>query len=191
MRFNNVGAAWRTATPLLFMGLASCATNAPAPPLGKPCCCGPQSRSLPAGMLALPNGGVTVTSAMIIPAAGQTVSTNGRTFPATPPYCRMQGFIAPLDPAAPKINFQLNLPAQWNRKVMQFGGSGFNGVLVSGLGPAPLAPPDAAPPISRGYATFGTDSGHQTAHGIAQRPVPPRPAQDENPSNPRAPPARS
>ena len=148
------------------MGLVSCAANTPAPPLGKPCCCGPQSRSMPAGMLALPNGGVTITSAMIIPAAGQSVSTNGRTFPATPSYCRMQGFIAPLDSAAPKINFQLNLPAQWNRKVMQFGGSGFNGVLVSGLGPAPLAPPDAAPPISRGYATFGTDSGHQTAYGV-------------------------
>ncbi len=117
-------------------------------------------------MLALPNGGVTITAAMIIPAAGQTVSTTGRTFPATPAYCRMQGFIAPVDPAAPKINFQLNLPAQWNRKALQFGGSGFNGVLVSGLGPVPVAPPDAALPISRGYATFGTDSGHQIAFGV-------------------------
>ena len=117
-------------------------------------------------MLSLPNGGVSVTSSMIIAAADQTVSANGRTFAATPAYCRMLGFIAPVDPAAPKINFQLNLPAQWNRKAMQFGGSGFNGVLVTGLGPAPFAPPDAALPISRGYATFGTDAGHQIAYGV-------------------------
>ena len=150
----------------LCLVLAACAGNAPAPPEGKPCCCGPQSRSLPAGVLALPNGGVTVTSTSIVPAAEQAVSSTGRTFPATPAYCRMQGFIAPLDPAAPKIHFQLNLPAQWNRKALQFGGSGFNGVPVTGLGPAPLAPPDAALPISRGYATFGTDSGHQIAFGV-------------------------
>ena len=117
-------------------------------------------------MLVLPNGGVSITSAMIVHAAEQTVSANGSSFPATPAYCRMLGFIAPLDPAAPKINFQLNLPAQWNRKALQFGGSGFNGVPVTGLGPAPLAPPDAALPISRGYATFGTDSGHQIAYGV-------------------------
>ena len=117
-------------------------------------------------MLALPNGGVAVTSAMIIPAAAQTVSSTGRSFPATPAYCRLLGHIAPVDPAAPKIHFQVNLPAQWNRKALQFGGSGFNGVLVNGLGAAPLAPPDAALPISRGYATFGTDSGHQIAFGV-------------------------
>ena len=120
-------------------------------------------------MLALPNGGVSVTSAMIVAAVDPTVSANGRAFPATPAYCRMRGFIAPVDPAAPKINFQLNLPVQWNRKAMQFGGSGgsgFNGVVVTGLGPAPLAPPDALLPISRGYATFGTDSGHQMAFGV-------------------------
>lgn len=121
---------------------------------------------MPAGVLSLPNGGVTITSAMIFPAVAQSVSANGRTFPSTPAYCRMLGHIAPVDPSAPKINFQLNLPAQWNRKALQFGGSGFNGVLVSGLGAAPQAPPDAPLPISRGYATFGTDGGHQLAFGV-------------------------
>lgn len=167
MHFNDLGSTWRAIAAALCLGLAGCAANAPAPPpQGKPCCCGPQSRTLPAGVLALPNGGVSVTSATIIPAEPQRVSANGRTFAATPAYCRMQGFIAPVDPMAPKINFQLNLPAQWNRKAMQFGGSGFNGVPVTGLGPAPVAPPDASLPISRGYATFGTDSGHQIAYGV-------------------------
>jgi feruloyl esterase len=161
-----IGSVWRAIAVALCLGLAACAANAPAPPEGKPCCCAPQTRSLPAELLSLPNGGVTVTSAMIIPAATQTVSTTGRTFPATPAYCRLLGHIAPVDPAAPKIHFQLNLPAQWNRKALQFGGSGFNGVVVTGLAAAPLAPPDAPLPISRGYATFGTDSGHPIAFGV-------------------------
>ena len=148
------------------MALGACAANAPAPPDGKPCCCAPQVRSLPADALALPNGGVTITSAMIIAATSQTVSANGRAFAATPAHCRLLGHIAPVDPAAPKIHFQLNLPAQWNRKALQFGGSGFNGVVVSGLGAAPLAPLDAPLPLSRGYATFGTDSGHQLGFGV-------------------------
>lgn len=166
MHFKQLGPAWRAIAVVVSLGLASCAANAPAPPTGKPCCCAPQSRVLPADTLALPNGGVSVTSAMIIAAAGQSVSANGQTFGATPAYCRMLGFIAPVDPAAPKINFQLNLPVHWNRKAMQFGGSGFNGALVTGLGPAPLAPPGAPLPISRGYATFGTDSGHALAFGV-------------------------
>jgi hypothetical protein len=144
----------------LSLSLAGCMAHAPEPPAGKPCCCAPNVGGLPAAALALPNGGVTVTSATIVAAKPQAVSANGATFAATPAHCRMLGFIAPVDPAAPKINFQLNLPAQWNRKALQFGGSGFNGVVVSGLGAAPLAPPDAPLPISRGYATFGTDSGH-------------------------------
>ena len=40
---------------------------------------------------------------------------------------------APLDPAAPPIRFEVNLPEQWNGKAVQYGGAGFNGVLITGL----------------------------------------------------------
>ena len=43
---------------------------------------------------------------------------------AIPEYCKVIGAIAPVDPAAPKINFQVNLPTEWNGKIMQLGGSG-------------------------------------------------------------------
>ena len=60
--------------------------------------------------------------------------------PATPDgakreYCKVLGAIAPVDPNAPPINFQVNLPAQWNGKAVQYGGGGSNGVLITGLEP--------------------------------------------------------
>jgi hypothetical protein len=37
------------------------------------------------------------------------------------------GTIAPVNPAAQLINFQVNLPTTWNGKALQYGGGGFNG----------------------------------------------------------------
>ena len=39
----------------------------------------------------------------------------------------MLGTIAPVNPAAQLINFQVNLPTTWNGKALQYGGGGFNG----------------------------------------------------------------
>jgi len=86
--------------------------------------------------------------------------------PALPEYCQVIGAIAPIDPKAPPIRFQVNLPTQWNGNSLQYGGGGFNGVLISGLGLTPSARPDRPGPLARGYATYGTDSGHQNAPGV-------------------------
>ena len=86
--------------------------------------------------------------------------------PGLPQHCRVLGRIAPVDPAAPPILFQVNLPAQWNGRSLQYGGGGFNGVLVTGLGLPPAARFDQPGPLARGYVTYGTDSGHQNAPGV-------------------------
>ncbi|MFF0700010.1 tannase/feruloyl esterase family alpha/beta hydrolase [Streptomyces tendae] len=62
-----------------------------------------------------------------------------------PEPCQIRGKVNSFDTAASDINFQLNLPTSWNGKSVQFGGAGFNGVVVSGL--------------ARGYVTFGNDGG--------------------------------
>ena len=50
---------------------------------------------------------------------------------------------------------------------MQYGGGGFNGVLITGLALAPGQPYDAPAPLARGYATVGTDSGHRNKPGVS------------------------
>lgn len=86
--------------------------------------------------------------------------------PATPEFCKVLGHIKPVDPAAPSINFQVNLPKVWNGRSFQHGGGGFNGVLVNGLAQVRGAPFDKPAPLALGFATVGTDSGHQNKPGV-------------------------
>ena len=81
--------------------------------------------------------------------------------PAAPQYCKVLGRIAPVDPKAPPIQFQVNLPTQWNGRSVQFGGGGFNGVLITGLTLLPAAPYEKPSALAQGFVTVGTDSGHQ------------------------------
>lgn len=117
---------------------------------------------VPAASIALPTRGVVVSSAGLVPSAG-----------AVPEHCKVLGDILPMDPSAPNITFQLNVPTAWNGKIIQVGGGGLNGSIPANLAalgssgsPVSAAqPPDAPFPISRGYAMFGGDSGHQGQAG--------------------------
>ena len=57
----------------------------------------------------------------------------GRITPANPEFCKVLGRIEPVDPKAPPIRFQVNLPVEWNGRSLQYGGGGFNGVLITKL----------------------------------------------------------
>jgi hypothetical protein len=89
----------------------------------------------------------------------------GRIAPATPAFCKILGHIEPTDPKAPPIRFEVNLPVEWNDRSLQYGGGGFNGVLISGLGLPPAYPYDKPSPLAQGFVTYGTDSGHETRPG--------------------------
>ncbi|MFP3614704.1 tannase/feruloyl esterase family alpha/beta hydrolase [Paraburkholderia sp. SIMBA_050] len=104
--------------------------------------------------IGLPTTGATVTAATPVAAAG-----SGAT--ATPDYCKVSAAISPVDPAAPKIMMQIALPSTWNHKVMMFGGGGYDGTIPDVAGNVPAGPTAEATPLGRGYATFGSDSGHQ------------------------------
>jgi feruloyl esterase len=112
------------------------------------------------------SGAIKVDQAALTEPKPLTVAEGGptpaaRISPATPSFCRVLGRIEPTDPKAPPIRFQLNLPLQWNGRSVQYGGGGFNGVLISGLSLPPAAPFDSASPLAKGFATYGTDSGHE------------------------------
>ena len=121
-------------------------------------CAALAGRSIEPKLIALPSGAASITSAATerMPAS-----------PATPEpsvaYCKVLGEIAPRDGAAPPIRFEVNLPESWNRKAVQYGGGGFNGVLITGLDPLRDARLDTPVPVARGFATWGTDSGHDNA----------------------------
>lgn len=147
--------------------LAGCATTAPEAPLPsadalKAACPALQGLALPANAIGLPSGPVSITSATFVPAAPAR-EAGGALQPATPDHCRVLGRIAPRTASAQPILFLLNLPLAWNGKALQYGGGGLNGVLITGMAPLRDAAPDDALPITRGYATYGTDSGHQAS----------------------------
>jgi pimeloyl-ACP methyl ester carboxylesterase len=85
-------------------------------------------------------GGATVVSAAVVPASD-----------GVPVYCKVNARIDP------KLNFELRLPDAWNSKLQYFGGGGYNGSI------SPLVAGDtlSLPAIKKGYATVGSDSGHQ------------------------------
>ena len=64
--------------------------------------------------------------------------------------------------SAPDIEFQVNLPSDWNGKSLQLGGGGFNGRVITGLGHYAKQPASEETPLARGYVTLGSDSGHKS-----------------------------
>jgi Tannase and feruloyl esterase len=126
-----------------------------------PACSSFEGRGIERQQIGLPSGEAKVESAQLVPSVAANAGTNGGAQSTMPAYCRLLGGIAPLDARAPVIKFQVNLPLNWNRKTLQYGGGGFNGVLITGLAPLRDAPNAAPTPIAQGYVTFGTDSGHQ------------------------------
>ncbi|MET3918670.1 hypothetical protein ABID97_005501 [Variovorax sp. OAS795] len=151
----------RTALALLALALSACGTVPDAGQLAASCA-SLAGHAIAPGAIGLPSGRASIASAVLAPASPATVNA-GAFVPALPQFCKVSGTIASRDPAAQAINFQLNLPTTWNGKALQYGGGGFNGVLITGLAPLRDAAPDDLLPIARGYATFGQDSGHQAS----------------------------
>lgn len=110
--------------------------------------------------------GTTVPkSAIGFPTSGAVVETASFVNdPKIGAFCKLTGGIKPIDPAAPDIKFQVNLPEHWNGKLLHFGGSGLNGTVITG---EQLRAKDPAKlqPIAQGYVTFGSDSGHKGRGG--------------------------
>jgi feruloyl esterase len=106
--------------------------------------------AIPAGAIGLPTTGGTVTSAAVV-AATATVAE----------HCLVNAAIFPVDAAAPRILLRIALPTSWNQKALMYGGGGFDGTIPNVTGNVPAGAPDQPLPVTRGYAVFASDSGHQ------------------------------
>jgi pimeloyl-ACP methyl ester carboxylesterase len=112
--------------------------------------------AIPVSSIGEPVSGVALNPPRWVPASG-----------ATPAYCAVDGSMAPVDrgPSAKPILFRVALPASWSRRAAQLGGGGTNGVIPNLTGE----------PLQRGFATYGSDSGHQNPPP-GPRGAPPNPA---------------
>jgi Tannase and feruloyl esterase len=144
----NAGAAVATLAVLAF-GLTACSTTGRDEPAG---------RQTPAisRTLAQPAEACTALAAngFRFPVAATSI-TQARLNNATdalPEHCQVDGLINPrtgVDGKPYAIKFRLRLPTTWNERFYMGGGGGTNGVQVDPSGVMKL-----------GYATIGTDSGH-------------------------------
>ena len=145
------------------LGACSSASLTPPSPIADAgAACASLNAPIPAAAIALPTRGAVIESATLYGPSAET-ATDPLPFvppppeavivPAMPEHCRVVGRIEPVDPKAPPIRFQVNLPSQWNGRSLQLGGGGFNGVLVTGLALPPDARIDLPGPLVRGFVT--------------------------------------
>jgi feruloyl esterase len=124
-------------------------------------CAGLQGFSIPASAIGLETGGAIVQTAAPVAASAEG-NVNGD-------FCKVTGLVQPRNPSSPAMEFEVNLPLAWNRRVLQMGGGGYNGTLVTGLTGFTLQPATADNPLKRGFVTLGTDGGHKSAAGFDGR----------------------
>ena len=124
--------------------------------------------TIPASDIKLPTKGATIMSADHTPISQPRPDPDGEFGLPIPERCIVQGQINSIDPAAPPIKFNVNLPINWNGRVLQSGGGGMGGVVITApdkkaaarFDPIPL---DRPYPLTLGYVTFGSDGGHEGA----------------------------
>jgi Tannase and feruloyl esterase len=140
---------------------ATAAQDTSATPSARERCVALNGVKIPATSIGLPTNGATIVSATFVMAT-DAGNTNGE-------FCKVLGGIHAVDPTAPDIKFEVNLPTRWNNRMLQMGGGGFDGTLVTGLGGASNQIPTSPTPLTLGYVTLGSDSGHETAGGFDGR----------------------
>ncbi|MGF6414101.1 tannase/feruloyl esterase family alpha/beta hydrolase [Paraburkholderia sp. MM5482-R1] len=128
------------------------------PPRSKLSCPNLNGLTIRAREIGLPTTGAVVTSTTQVAASGSGATATGS-------YCLVAGAIHPVDPSAPDILFNVALPDQWNGKILMLGGGGFDGSIPAITGNVPSAPAALPGPLSRGYAVFASDSGHEASNG--------------------------
>jgi pimeloyl-ACP methyl ester carboxylesterase len=117
--------------------------------------------SIPPSAIDLPTSGALVQTAVPV-AASDPGNLNGD-------FCKVTGVVKPRNASSPSMEFEVNLPLAWNRRVLQMGGGGYNGTLVTGLAGFTLQPTTVDNPLKQGFVTLGTDGGHKSTAGFDGR----------------------
>jgi hypothetical protein len=140
------------ATAVVSMAVVYGPVPAAATVVADPRCATLAGTEIPASAISLPTNGGRVESA-----SPTTQVVSGRSIE----YCDVSAALRPKDPSAPDIRLRIGMPVDWNRGTMMFGGGGYDGTIPDITQNVPFGPPDQPTPLARGYATYGSDSGHQ------------------------------
>jgi hypothetical protein len=140
------------ATAVVSMAVIYGPVPAAATVVADPRCATLAGTEIPASAISLPTNGGRVESA-----SPTTQVVSGRSIE----YCDVSAALRPKDPSAPDIKLRIGMPVDWNRGTMMFGGGGYDGTIPDITQNVPFGPPDQPTPLARGYATYGSDSGHQ------------------------------
>ncbi len=99
---------------------------------------------------------VAITPAQIGEPVARVIIESAAWIETAPTHCRINGQLDPVDTSATArpIKFGVALPAAWNGRAIQLGGGGMNGTIPQ------LAGRGEQSELARGYATYGSDSGH-------------------------------
>lgn len=132
---------------------AQSSTVTPGPSTARASCKALQQAEIPSSAIGLPTTGARVWYAKLH-------------HQGSVEYCKVLGGIGPVDAQAQDIRFEVNLPTLWNGKAVHFGGAVFDGTLgySNGLKQPTIGLKSGPTPLQRGYATFGSDSGHHQHH---------------------------
>jgi feruloyl esterase len=114
--------------------------------------------SIPASAIGLPTSGAVVETAVAV-AAAERNNVNGD-------FCKVTGVVKPKNASSPNLEFEVNLPLVWNGRALQMGGGGYDGSLVTALGPFTLQPSNTDTPLKKGFVTLGSDGGHKGSAGF-------------------------
>ncbi len=108
--------------------------------------------SIPVQQIGEPVSAVSLNAPVWKPAAA-----------SLPAYCSIDGAMAPVETGghAKPILFRVLLPAEWTERAAQLGGGGMNGMIPNLT--ASFGVTTGAPLLARGFATYGSDSGHSGA----------------------------
>jgi feruloyl esterase len=126
--------------------------------LSRDTCAGLAGLSIPASAIGLPTSGAELQTAVFV-AASEKGNSNGD-------FCKATGIVKPHSPSSPNLEFEVNLPADWNRRALQMGGGGYDGSLVTGLTQYSNESPTGDTPLKQGYVTLGSNGGHKGKAGF-------------------------
>ncbi len=123
-------------------------------PSGRGDCAPLKDLSIPASAIGLPTSGAVVQTAVTVADIGQ--GQHQRRF--------LQGRPASSSrrtPGSPNLEFEVNLPVNWNRRALQMGGGGYDGIAGDRAHAVYAAAGEHGHPLKQGFVTLGSDGGHK------------------------------